>query len=208
VKWGVLNELRRTLANVHLYIGLQKGLGTDRVRHRCLREAELRPGDSILDIGCGPAYYLDRLPAGVRYHGFDTSEPYLAYAGRRFGDQAVFHHGRLTADGLDALPRFDTVLLFGLLHHLNDEDCASLLDLTAVALVPGGRVISVDPAVHDGQGRVSRWLAVNDRGEHVRSPEAYDKLAAQSFGHITSAIWNDVMRVPYSQYVMKMRTPL
>ena len=55
---------------------------------------------------------LDRLPP-VRYHGFDTSEPYLAYARKRYGDRGAFHGERLTDEGLKDLPRFDAVLLFG-----------------------------------------------------------------------------------------------
>lgn len=204
----MLESLRRLLGNVHLYIGLQRGLGTDRVRYWCLDAAELKPGDTVLDVGCGPAYYLDRLPRDVAYYGFDTSEPYLAHARAKFGDRGEFHHGRLTGHSLADLPAFDAVLLFGLLHHLSDDDCAGLLDVAARSLAPGGRLISVDPCTHPGQGRVSRWLAVNDRGEHVRAPEAFDALARQSFADVDSQIRGDLMRVPYSQYVMRMSGPI
>ena len=204
----VLDGLRRLLGNVHLYIGLQRGLGTDRVRYWCLDEAGLEPGHAVLDVGCGPAYYLDRLPPGVTYHGFDTNEPYLAYARSRFGDRGEFHRGRFTRDCLANLPAFDVVLLFGLLHHLSDDDCTALLDVTSRGLAPGGRLISVDPCTHPGQGRVSRWLAVNDRGEFVRAPEAFDALARRSFAEVDSEIRGDLMRVPYSQYVMRMSRPI
>ncbi len=203
----MLGRLRRMLGNVHLYVGLQKGLGTDRVRYWCLDSAELRPGDRVLDVGCGPAYYLDRLPRYVEYYGFDTNEPYLAHARKKFGDRGEFRNQTLTTQSLSQLPKFDAVLLFGLLHHLSDEECGVLLDLAARSLAAGGRLISVDPCVHSGQGRVSRWLAVNDRGEYVRSPEAFDALGRQSFQDVDSQIRGDLMRVPYSQYVMRMTTP-
>jgi SAM-dependent methyltransferase len=202
----MLGWLRRSLGNVHLYIALQKSLGTDRVRDWCVKQAELKPADRVLDIGCGPAYYFDRLPP-VEYHGFDTSEHYLAYARRRYGDRGAFHSERLTEEVLRAMPRFDAVLLFGLLHHLSDPESADLLHLAAQALAPGGRVISVDPCLHDGQGRVSRWLSVNDRGEFVRTPDAYDGLAGAAFEDVSTDIVDWLMRVPYSQYVMKMRAP-
>ncbi len=73
----MLARLRQTLGNVGLYIAVQKGIGADRIRYRCLDEAELKPGDRVLDVGCGPAYYFDRLPE-VEYVGFDTSAPYVA----------------------------------------------------------------------------------------------------------------------------------
>jgi hypothetical protein len=47
----MLAALRQTLGNVGLYLALQKGIGADRVRYRCLDEAELKPGDRVLDVG-------------------------------------------------------------------------------------------------------------------------------------------------------------
>jgi SAM-dependent methyltransferase len=199
-------RLRRLLGNVGLYIALQKGVGADRVRYRCLDEAELKPGERVLDVGCGPAYYFDRLPA-VEYHGFDTSPEYIAYARRRFGDRGTFHAEVLTAGHLAGLPRFDAVLLFGLLHHLDDADCATLLDLAARSLAPGGRVISVDPTLHPGQNRVSRWMSENDRGEHVRRPEGFEALARVSFGEVSSTLLDTVSRVPASHHMMRMSRP-
>jgi SAM-dependent methyltransferase len=202
----VIARLRRLLGHVGLYIAMQKGVGADRVRYRCLDEAELKPGERVLDVGCGPAYYLDRLPA-VEYHGFDTSPEYIAYARRRFGDRGTFHCEVLTADHLAGLPRFDAVLLFGLLHHLDDAECATLLDLAARSLTAGGRVISVDPCLHPGQGRVSRWMSENDRGEHVRTPEGFDALARASFAEVTTTVLDTVSRVPSSHYMMRMSLP-
>jgi SAM-dependent methyltransferase len=202
----MLDSLRKLLGNVGLYIALQKALGVDRVRYRCLDEAELKPGERVLDVGCGPAYYLDRLPE-VDYYGFDTSAPYIAYARRRFGDRGTFHCEVLTAAHLSTLPRFDAVLLFGLLHHLSDAECASLLDLAARGLADGGRVISVDPTLHPGQGRISRWMSENDRGVHVRTPAEFDALARGSFGELRTEILDTVSRVPSSHYMMVLTAP-
>jgi SAM-dependent methyltransferase len=199
--------LRRLLSDVGLYIALQKAVGADRVRYRCLDEAALKPGERVLDVGCGPAYYFDRLPT-VEYHGFDTSMSYVAYARRKFGNRGTFTCAILTEDHLAGLPAFDAVLLFGLLHHLTDEECAALLQLAAKALAPGGRVISVDPCLHAGQGRISRWMSENDRGEHVRAPEAFDRLARSSFGEVSSQLLDTVSRVPSSHYMMRMSAPL
>ena len=198
--------LRRLLSNVGLYIALQKGVGADRVRYRCLDEAAIKPGDRVLDVGCGPAYYFDRLPK-AEYLGFDTSAAYIDYARRRFGDRGEFRCEALTEAHLSKLPPFDAVLLFGLLHHLSDEDCATLLDLAARSLAPGGRVISVDPCLHPGQGRISRWMSENDRGEYVRPPEAFEKLARASFGEVSTEILDTVSRVPSSHYMMRMTAP-
>jgi SAM-dependent methyltransferase len=203
----MLARLRQTLSNAGLYIALQKGIGADRIRYRCIEDAELKPGDRVLDVGCGPAYYFDRLPE-VDYVGFDTSEPYIAYARSHYGERGDFHCEFLCADHLSELGRFDAVLLFGLLHHLDDTKCATLLDLAARALAPGGRVVSCDTTVHQGQHRVSRWMSENDRGEYVRRPESYDALAHASFGDLETHVVDALSRVPSSLYMMRMAAPL
>lgn len=203
----MLARLRQMLGNVSFYIALQKGIGADRIRYRCLDQAELKPGDRVLDVGCGPAYYFDRLPK-VDYVGFDTSEPYVAYARRRYGARGDFRCEILAAEHLSELGQFDAVLLFGLLHHLDDAQCATLLDLSAMALAPGGRVVSCDPALHQGQHRVSRWMSENDRGEYVRRPESYDSMARTSFGDLETYVLDSLTRVPTSHYMMRMAAPL
>jgi SAM-dependent methyltransferase len=203
----MITLLRQTLGHAGLYIALQKGVGADRIRYRCLDEAELKPGDRVLDVGCGPAYYVDRMPE-VEYVGFDTSEPYVAYARRHYGERCDFRCGMLTGDQLSELGQFDAILLFGLLHHLNDTQCATLLDISARGLAPGGRVISCDPTLHQGQHRVSRWMSENDRGGYVRRQESYDGLAQASFGDLETHVLDTLSRVPTSQYIMRMAAPL
>jgi SAM-dependent methyltransferase/putative flippase GtrA len=203
----MLSQLRKPLGNVGLYIALQKGIGADLVRYHCLDEAELKPGDRVLDVGCGPAYYFGRLPK-VDYVGFDTSEAYVAYARQRYGEQGDFRCATLTADRLSELGQFDAVLLFGLLHHLDDTQCALLLDLSARALAPGGRVVSCDPTLHEGQHWVSRWMSQNDRGDYVRRPESYDRLARASFADLQTRVLDTLTRVPTSHYMMRMASPL
>jgi SAM-dependent methyltransferase len=203
----MITQLHQALGNVGLYIALQKGIGADRIRYRCLEEAELKPGDRVLDVGCGPAYYFDRLPE-VDYVGFDTCEPYVAYARRHYGQRGDFHCEILTADHLSKLGQFDAVLLFGLLHHLDDAKCSALLDISARGLAPGGRVISCDPTLHPGQCRVSRWLSENDRGGHVRRQESYDGMARASFADLETHVLDTLSRVPTSHYIMRMAAPL
>ena len=198
--------LRGFLGNPGLYIAVQKGIGADQIRYRCLDEAELKPGERVLDVGCGPAYYLDRLPGGD-YVGFDTCEAYIRYARHRHGGRGDFRCEMLTGPHLRELGQFDAVLLFGLLHHLSDAQCAALLDLCARALAPGGRVISCDPTLHAGQRRISRWMSEHDRGGYVRRPESYDTLAGHRFDDVETRLIDTLGRIPTSHYLMRMASP-
>ena len=83
-----------------------------------------------------------------------------------------------------------------------------MLDLSAKALAPGGRVVSCDTTVHEGQRRVSRWMSENDRGGYVRRPESYDSLARARFGELETHLLYDLTRVPTSIYMMRMAAPL
>jgi SAM-dependent methyltransferase len=204
----VLGPLKNLLANVNLYVGLQKALGSDRLRYRCLAELDLREGDTVIDVGCGPAYYFDRLPP-VTYFGFDTSERYIAHATARYGSpRARFSTEIFGEQHLGVLPPADAVLLLGLLHHLSDEDSRTLLRVAARALAPGGRVIAVDTCYEPGQGRVSKWMSDNDRGEYVREPAAFEALARESFTDVSGEVIDDAIRVPSSFWLMRMTSPV
>jgi SAM-dependent methyltransferase len=191
-----------------MYVALQKALGADRLRYRCLDELGLQDGDTVIDVGCGPAYYFDRLPK-VTYFGFDTSERYIAHARARYGsERATFSTEIFGEQHLGVLPPATAVLLLGLLHHLSDAESRSLLRVAAQALAPGGKVIAVDTCYAPGQGRVSKWMSDNDRGEHVREPAAFEAIARESFADVSGEVVDDVTRVPSSFWLMRMASPL
>jgi SAM-dependent methyltransferase len=195
------------LGHVPAYVGLQKVIGADRLRYRCIEDLKLQPGERVLDVGCGPAYYFERL-GDVKYTGFDTDERYIAWANGRWGDRADFRCEILTEDHLASLPKMDAVMLLGLLHHLSDEDSSRLLRIVAGALAPGGRVISVDTCFEPTQGKISHWMSANDRGEYVRRPEQFVDLARRTFGDVDGEVLNETTRIPSSHWLMRMRTPV
>ncbi|MGI5214171.1 class I SAM-dependent methyltransferase [Plantactinospora sp. CA-290183] len=203
----MLSAVKGLLGHVSLYVALQRGLGADRLRYRCLDELALSDGDTVIDVGCGPAYYFERLPR-VSYFGFDTSARYIAHARKRWGDRAEFRCEVFGEEHLGQIPPADAVLLLGLLHHLSDADSRHLLKVAGRALAPGGRVIAVDTCFEPRQGRISRWMSENDRGEHVRTPEGFVALARESFADVDGEIIDDATRVPSSFWLMRMRDPV
>ncbi|HEY6080929.1 MAG TPA: class I SAM-dependent methyltransferase [Polyangiaceae bacterium] len=188
------------------YILTQRLVGAVRARDECLAALGARPGDRILDVGCGPAYYLAALPE-CEYFGFDTNSAQIQAARARFGDRAKFFDEPFTAEHQRALGPFDKVLLLGILHHLDDASSRSLLDLVAGCLKPGGVVVALDTPLYEGQSSFSRFLAKNDRGDFVRYAEAYVQLASQSFEQVESRLLGDTLSMPWSFIMMVMKTP-
>jgi SAM-dependent methyltransferase len=159
-----------------------------------------RPGDRVLDVGCGPADLVDELPAGIDYVGFDTSERYVRAAHRRFGDRGRFFAravDQATVEELGARS-FDIVVAHGLLHHLDDAHALALFELARAALRPGGRLVTADGCFVSGQSRFVRWVLTRDRGAYVRTESAYLQLASARFRSVTSAVRNDSAWVPYT----------
>lgn len=195
--------MRAVLRLPSVYLGFQALVGGTKMRSLCLALLEPKPGQRIVDIGCGPAYYLAELPA-VDYCGFDTDARYIEHARRRFGSRGRFYVEPFTQVHADALGPFDGVLLMGLLHHLSDSECAALLSLLSQCLRPGGRVVTLDTVLHERQGSVERWLALNDRGKYVRSPSSFEALAKLHFADVRGTLASSP-RVPSIYYAMVLQ---
>lgn len=204
-----LSSPKELLKHPNAYIALQKGLGADRLRYRAIDALDLKPGEVVIDVGCGPAYYYPKLPQPITYFGFDTDPGYIEWSTQRFGRPGTtFTCGIFDAGVAAELPRADAVMLLGLLHHLDDAQCDDLLGLAAAVLNPGGRVVAVDVCYTEGQGRVSRWMSDNDRGEYVRHTSVFEEMARKHFGVVRTELLETVERVPTALWQMLMSQPV
>ncbi|MBT7847129.1 MAG: class I SAM-dependent methyltransferase [Lentisphaerae bacterium] len=99
---------------------------------------------SILDLGCGPGLYLERLAArGHTCTGVDYSPASIAYARKKAGDSGWdidYREGDLREV---EYPRDRTLVMqiFGEMNVFRRSDAASILGRACGALVPGGRVL-------------------------------------------------------------------
>jgi SAM-dependent methyltransferase len=198
-------EIRSILRFPVVYETYQRLVGGMYMREESLRVLGPKAGHRVLDIGCGPAYYLKNMP-DLEYHGFDTDPTYIEHARRKFGHRATFHCEPFTEETAKGLGTFDRVLMLGLLHHLNDEDCHNLLSLIGKVLRPGGRALALETVVHPVQNPIEHALAVNDRGEYVRHPEGFNGLAERHFSQVDGYLATRTL-MPRIYWVMTMSEP-
>ncbi len=106
---------------------------------------DLRPGERVLDVGCGLGRATLLLAgAGLRVEGADLSPLLLARLARVPGAEGIpLREADVAAPPPELLGRFDVVCGFFVLHHLHDLDAA--LAGARAALKPGGRVVFVEP---------------------------------------------------------------
>lgn len=110
-----------------------------------IRLAGVRPGERVLDVGCGSGYLAGlAAEAGASALGVDASEPMIEYARRTFGSTEC----RFEVGTAQALPvgdgDFDVVLSSLVLHHLPDDGQPAALAEMRRALRPGGRLLIAD----------------------------------------------------------------
>lgn len=160
-------------------------------------------GDRILDIGCGPADILLYLPK-VEYVGFDLNKPYIDYAAKKYRE-ASFYYRKIDIQMIEEFGwgnSFDIVLANGVIHHLNDEEAFELLELSRMALKPGGRLVTHDGVYIEGQSAISRYLWSRDRGQYVRTREKYVELASKVFKNVNTSIRYNLLRIPRHSLIM------
>jgi SAM-dependent methyltransferase len=160
-----------------------------------------KPGDRILEIGCGPGTIVPYLPVS-EYVGFDASPEYIEQARNRFPG-AKFVCERVSQFTLAERDYFDIVLALGILHHLEDEEALQLFKIAHAALKPGGKLVTLDGVWTKDQSRASRYIQARDRGQFIREEKAYIRLAEQVFPKIASSIRHDLLRIPYTHLILE-----
>lgn len=196
--------LLRWLRVPFLYNLFQDVVGANALRRRIIRNhARARPGDKVIDIGCGPAQILQSLP-DVEYFGLDTDPGYIAFAKRSYGDKGTFVIGNTrSVEGDSRFKNADIVIAITVLHHLDDQDALHCIRFAYDALKAGGRFICLDPCWIPNQGVFSKYIMSHDRGRNIRTEHQYRQLAGKLFKNVDARVDTKAMRIPYVTVVLE-----
>lgn len=150
------------------------------LRRQTIALAELRPGQRVLDIGCGTGTLLIgavQAEPGITAQGIDPSPEMIERARQKAaeaGVEATFEVGAIENIELEA-ETVDVAMCSLMLHHLPTKTLHNGLVQILRVLKPGGRLVVID---FPGPGpMLHRLSAVLSRG---RSPSRHvDEVLAQ-----------------------------
>jgi cyclopropane fatty-acyl-phospholipid synthase-like methyltransferase len=187
-----------------LYNAFQAAVGATALRRRLAQNhVRAKPGDKVIDIGCGSAPILQWLPE-VEYLGLDINPDYIAVARRTYGRRGTFIVGNLQTVQADS--RFkaaDIVIAIGVLHHLDDEEAEQCIQFAHDVLNAEGRFICHEACWTPNQGTISKYIMSTDRGRNIRTEQQYCELAAKAFKRVNTWIDMKPMRIPYVTVVLE-----
>ena len=140
------------------------------------RQLRVRQGLRTLDLGCGPGAFAD-LFAGDDYVGIDMNARYIDHA-RKTRQGAFIVGDARNVELPDA--RFDQILIFGLLHHLPDDDVRAVLAECRRLLGKDGRILVIEdiPAI-SRLNLIGHLIHQVENGEHIRAVAEYQRLYSE-----------------------------
>ena len=160
--------------------------------HRALHEVRAalaaRPGERVLDFGCGCGAFCLAVPG--EYVGIDLDSEYIDFARWRWGSPRRRFLARELA-ALDAGEPFDKAIMVSTLHHLSDADATSVLG--RLARLVRRRLVVVDLAPEHSWGLQALLLAW-DRGGFVRPLAAQRALLERHFTVVEERIFRNTLR--------------
>lgn len=200
----ITTGIRSILSSPLVYNSFQALVGTPNMRRYVIKK-NITSGINykILDIGCGTGELIEYLPKGFDYTGFDLSNDYIEYAKKKYGKLGSFQCMDVNDYGENAA-QYDVVLIFTLLHHLNDAEAKTILKKAHQCLKPGGFTLSVDGVYFDGQDKLAKYILSKDRGQHIRHRDDYIKLAKDSYSSVEVEVKSNLFRMPTDVIIMKM----
>ena len=192
-----------------IYDCFQYLVGSKRAKQWLVRNIwKCKAGEKVVDMGCGTGEDFVHLPENIDYIGFDISEEYIKLARKRHHHKARFLVAtaeELTNQTDCPLQEADLILCTGLLHHLNDNEAIKLLQLAKHIMKPTGRLCCFEPTFLIHQGWFSKYITKMDRGQNVRSEQAWRDLFGRVFASFSCEIATGLISIPYYHIIVQCK---
>lgn len=190
--------IKTILNNPIIYHLSQKIFLADNFRKKLLQKLLTKKNLDILDVGCGPGNMINYLSFN-KYYGFDTDKKYIKYARNKY-QSCNFFCEKFTKSSLKKINKVDVVILFGILHHIPDNEVLKLIDILSLSLKKNSKIITLDPVYVKKQNKIAKFLIDNDRGAFVRTSRGYLDLLKKKGITFSYKVYDQKI-VPYTYIV-------
>lgn len=160
----------------------------------------------VLDCGCGPAQYR-KLIKSKKYIGVDFNPNHIQTAKKNYPND-IFYEGDLSKFDFQIIGKVTDVLLFGLLHHLNDENAKNLINNLLNQLEKNGKLTAIDPVYviqKNFYDSFANFIASKDQGNYVRKENEYRKLVNSELATVETQIYKNLLRIPFYLHILKIK---
>lgn len=132
---------------------------------------------TILDLGCGTGEFSVFFNP-TTYTGVDIEKNYIDFARENYQGTFLVEDATSLSFSDD---HFDGIVILGVLHHIDDENCLKILAELKRVLKPSGTVLVLEDVDGPEDNFLTKLIHSYDKGEHVRTEEGYTRLLNADF---------------------------
>ena len=178
----------------------QRAVGSAKYIENLTVKTLAKESNFVLDLGCGTGRAISKLHDQSSYLGMDLSSDYILKA-KKVETAANVTLITDSVSGNSWLKHVNTEIPVtgiarGLYHHLPDYDLNKMLENLSKRVIVGSTINSMDPVVMKDSSTLASWVARNDRGKFLRSPNEMQKVMLQHGFSLEFAIEKRVIRLP------------
>jgi 2-polyprenyl-3-methyl-5-hydroxy-6-metoxy-1,4-benzoquinol methylase len=193
------NQIYNFINNPFIYKIIQSVMSGTSFRNNIIKKNITKSNLKILDIGCGPAQILEHIPQ-CDYYGYDIDRRSIQYAKKKYHKKNYhFYCKKFNKNELKKLPKFDFIIFFGILHHLNNKEVDEILKLCKKIMKKNSRLLTEDPIFLENQNIIAKFLIKKDRGLNVRKKKEYINLLKKHFKKIKNKVTHQFF-IPYTWF--------